>query len=401
MPDKIICIHIGARAHYLLPKALASQDKLEMLVTDTWIKEKWMRKLLSRFPLRLVKSFANRFTEEIGNKKIKHFSIPFLVAEIRLRLKYKNDWSLIIARNDKFQQKALPVFLQLPPKTVLGISYTSLEIFKAAEKRGQKKILFQIDPAIKEEKIVAAITEQNAALYPSAWQKAPEILWENWKKECSLSQVIMVNSEWSKKGLIEEGINGEKIKVVPLPFQLNDEHLKFRKAFPEVFTKERPLQCLFLGTLTLRKGIHLVLEAAALLQDYPVEFILVGSSEIAQELLNSPNTKYKGLATRSETDEFYRNADVFLFPTFSDGFGLTQLEAMAWQVPVIATLFCGEVVTNKKNGIVLQDNTASKLADSLVHFINAPEELKFLSDNCLATVQEYNTGRFARELANL
>ena len=401
MPDKIICIHIGARAHYLLPKALASQDKLEMLVTDTWIKDKWMRKLLARFPLRLIKSFANRFTEEINERKIKHFSISFLLTEILLRFRIKDPWKQIIARNNKFQEKALPIFLSLPATTVFGISYTSLEIFKAAAKRGQKKILFQVDPAIKEEKIVAAITEQNAVLYPSAWQKAPAILWDNWKKECSLSDIIMVNSEWSKTGLIEEGIDAEKIKVVALPFQLNDAHLNFKKLYPAAFTKERPLQCLFLGTLTLRKGIHLVLEAAGLLQNFPVEFILVGSSEVNEDLLKLPNVQYKGLATRAETDEFYRNADVFLFPTFSDGFGLTQLEAMAWQVPVIATLFCGEVVTDKKDGIVMQDNTARRLADSLIHFLNDPAALKYLSGNCLATVQQYNTGRFARELANL
>ncbi len=401
MPDKIICIHIGARAHYLLPKALASQDKLEMLVTDTWIKDKWMRKLLSRFPMRMVKSFSSRFAGEISHRKIKHFSIAFLIAEIRLRLKFNNDWNLILARNNKFQEKALPVFLKLPATTVLGISYTSLEIFKAAANRKQKTILFQIDPAIQEEKIVAAITEQYAGIYPSAWQKAPEILWQNWRKECSLSDVIMVNSAWSKKGLIEEGIPEAKIKVVPLPYQLNDAHMKFKKVYPATFTKERPLRCLFLGTLTLRKGIHLVLDAAQLLKEYPVEFVLVGSSEIAESLLQAPNIHYKGLATRAETDAFYQNADVFLFPTFSDGFGLTQLEAMAWQVPVVASLFCGEVVTDNKDGVVLQHNTATELAEKLIGFVNNPAALASLSNNCLATVQQYNTGRFARELANL
>lgn len=401
MPDKMICVHIGARAHYLLPKALAAQDKLEMLVTDTWIKDKWLRKLLLKFPLRMVKSFANRFANEISSNKVKHFSLAFLVTELRLRRKYKNDWQLVLARNKKFQEKALPVFLQLPPSTVLGISYTSLEIFKAAAKRGQKTILFQIDPAMKEEEIVASITAANADAYPSSWQKAPAVLWENWRKECDLSDIIMVNSAWSRTGLTEQGIPAEKIKIVPLPFEVNDAHRSFNKQYPASFTKERPLQCLFLGTLTLRKGIHLVLEAARLLENQPVEFILVGSTEIAEEKLRLPNVKYRGLATRAETDAFYKRADVFLFPTFSDGFGLTQLEALAWQLPVIATPFCGEVITDKKDGVILKENTARALADSLIAFIDHPGTLQSLSNNCLATVQEYNTARFARELANL
>ena len=401
MPEKIICIHIGARAHYLLPKALAAQDKLEMLVTDTWIKDKWLRKLLLKFPLRMVKSFASRFASEIDSKRVRHFSTAFLMAEIRLRMKHKNNWQLVLARNNKFQQKALPVFLRLPASPVLGISYTSLEIFKAAAKRGQRTILFQVDPAIKEEKIVAAITAANADVYPSSWQKAPPVLWENWRKECSLSDIIMVNSEWSRQGLLEEGIPAEKIKVVPLPFAINGAHTSFRKEYPVAFSKDRPLQCLFLGTLTLRKGIHLVLEAAGMLKDYPIEFILVGSTEIEEARLRLPNVHYKGLATRAETDAFYKMADVFLFPTFSDGFGLTQLEALAWQLPVVATPFCGEVITDHKDGVVLRENTAAALADVLIQFVERPHLLPSLSANCLATVQEYNTARFARELANL
>jgi len=401
MPGKIICIHIGARAHYLLPKALASQDKLEMMITDTWIRKSSARKLLSRFPLRLVKSFSNRYNAEIDPKKVKHFSIQFLVAEILLRLKYKGDWPLILARNKAFQKKALPLFLKLPAKTVFGTSYTSLEIFKAAAKRGQRKILFQIDPAIKEEKIVAAITEKNAALYPSSWQKAPAVYWDNWREECRLSDVIMVNSEWSKQGLVEEGIDEDKIKIVDLPFQLGKQHYQYKKEYPGAFTKERPMRCLFLGTLTLRKGIHLVLETAKLLMDYPIELILVGHAEVSDNLLKDANVKYKGLATRAETDNFYREADVFLFPTLSDGFGLTQLEAMAWQVPVIASLFCAHVVKNGKNGISMNENTPAQLAGILTHFANNPAELKLLSANCLATVEQYTITRFATELANL
>jgi glycosyltransferase involved in cell wall biosynthesis len=92
---------------------------------------------------------------------------------------------------------------------------------------------------------------------------------------------------------------------------------------------------------------------------------------------------------------------VFLFPTLSDGFGLTQLEAMAWQVPVIASTFCAPVVQDGKNGITLQQNTAGGLAAVISNFIQHPEQLKSLSANGLSTVQEYTTTRFARELVNL
>lgn len=401
MPGKIICIHIGARAHYLLPKSLASQDKLETMITDTWIGSALVRKLLARFPLRLVKSFSNRFTPEINGLQVKHFSCRFLLTEVWLRMKYKNSWEQIIARNKYFQHLALPIFLQLPATTVLGTSYTSLDIFTAAAKRGQKKILFQIDPGVKEEKIVAAIIEKNAAVFPTSWQKAPAAYWQDWQKECSLSDVIMVNSDWSRQGLIEEGIDPAKIKIVDLPFQLGSQHGQFEKNYPAQFSKERPLRCLYLGTLTLRKGIHVVLEAAKRMTDYPVEFILVGHTEINESLLQLPNISYKGPATRAATDDYYKDADVFLFPTFSDGFGLTQLEAMAWQLPVIASLYCAHVVKDQYNGITMQQNDSNTLVNILTQLINQPGQLKELSANCLSTAKEYNTTRFATALTNL
>ena len=265
----------------------------------------------------------------------------------------------------------------------------------------RKKILFQIDAGIKDEKIVAAITQQNQERYPSSWSMAPAVYWNNWKKECALADVIMVNSAFSRDGLTEEGIDAAKIKIVDLPFQLNSGHTAFIKHYPAAFTKERPLRCLFLGALTLRKGIHVVLEAAQLLTDYPVEFVLVGQSEISEALLATTNVSYKGVATRAETDNFYKDADVFLFPTLSDGFGLTQLEAMAWKVPVIASLFCAPVVKSGYNGIALSNYNAAALVDTLKDIIHQPQQLASLSANCLATVQQYSVDRFATELAAL
>jgi glycosyltransferase involved in cell wall biosynthesis len=63
-----------------------------------------------------------------------------------------------------------------------------------------------------------------------------------------------------------------------------------------------------------------------------VEFTFVGPIQISMptDLLNRPRERWLGPAPHRATNAFYRNADVFLFPTFSDGFGLTQLEAQAW-----------------------------------------------------------------------
>ncbi len=402
MKPRIICIHIGARAHYLLPKALKSKNNLEALITDTWISSNKLRSFLARFPLRLVKSFANRFTSSIPSQMVYSFSLRFLLIEIYLRFKYNSDWTRILKRNYYFQHIAIKKFKKLSTKSaVLGISYTSLNIFEVAKHRNQKTILFQIDPGYKEEQIVADIVNTHGDIFTTNWKPAPDSYWVEWKTECSLSDIIMVNSEWSKLGLIEQGISADKIQVLPIPFQMEPKQFRFNRIYPEVFTTSRPLRCLFLGTLTLRKGIHLVLAAAAKLINYPIEFVLVGENELAPSLLKAPNVNYRGVASRSETDLYYQGADVFLFPTLSDGFGLTQLEAMSWQLPVIASVCCGEVVINEHNGLQLSNCSVENLIKALLKLLHNPGYLKQLSSHCLETVEQFSLENFADGLSQL
>ncbi|HXD93223.1 MAG TPA: glycosyltransferase family 4 protein [Bacteroidia bacterium] len=402
MAVRVICIHIGARAHYLLPNALEKKNSLVTLITDTWVSSGLLRLILSKSPIRMVKSFANRFSAAIPSKRVSSFSIRFSLIEIYLRLCKLSAWQLIVRRNYFFQRIAIDKFCRLPTQhAVLGISYTSLDIFRVAKMRDQKTILFQIDPGYKEEQIVADVANMQAGRFKTRWKPAPSDYWMRWKEECMLADVIMVNSEWTKLGLVEQDIDHHKIQILPLPFQVESKHINFTRQYPDKFTVDRPLRCLFLGTLTLRKGIHIVLDAAAKLAGYPVEFILVGENELDASLLNADNVKYKGVVSRSETDFYYQHSDVFLFPTLSDGFGLTQLEALSWQLPVIASKYCGEVIVNNFNGIILEDCNTDSLVKAIVECLNDIEYLKTISSRALETVGQFSTDKFAEDLIKL
>lgn len=65
-----------------------------------------------------------------------------------------------------------------------------------------------------------------------------------------------------------------------------------------------------------------------------------GIEEIRQEIALSPfksNIVLTGYISDFEKEEFYREADIFLFPSFYEGFGLPVLEAMSFGVPVICS----------------------------------------------------------------
>jgi glycosyltransferase involved in cell wall biosynthesis len=402
MTQKIICIHIGARAHYLLPAALESQNNLEALITDTWISSAFARSLLSKAPPRIVKSLSKRYLKSLPAERVYSFTLKFLLLEFYLRFRYKDRWKLILRRNFFFEKYATAIFKKLSSEcAVLGISYTSLSAFRIAKARGQKTILFQIDPGVKEEQIVINLVSQHQSSFQTTWKRAPDRFWADWRNECDVSDVIMVNSEWTKAALIEEGIEEAKLKILPLPFQIEPKHLSFKREHPNCFQMDRPLRLLFLGTLTLRKGIHLVLEAAARLIDHPIEFILVGHNELENAALAKPNVTYKGVISRSEVDRFYKHADAFLFPTLSDGFGLTQLEALSWNLPVIASKSCGNVVIDGYNGILLPTCDVDELVSAILKCLNEPAFLQWLSSHGIETVRKFGFEQFAEEITKL
>ena len=193
-----------------------------------------------------------------------------------------------------------------------------------------------------------------------------------WREECKLADRIVVNSEWSREGLVRGGVPSEKISVIPLAYEpevgsgrLTEPRLQ--RKYPDRFTSERPMRVLFLGLINLRKGVARLLEAARILRNEPVEFWMVGPVEIANASIieDAGRVKWFGPVTRKQAAEFYRNADVFILPTLSDGFAITQLEAQAHGLPIIASKFCGKVVENGVNGIILEEPSAACIAHAV------------------------------------
>jgi glycosyltransferase involved in cell wall biosynthesis len=137
------------------------------------------------------------------------------------------------------------------------------------------------------------------------------------------------------------------------------------KSYPERFTKERPMRVLFLGQVNVRKGVMELLEAARMLKDEPIEFLLVGGVSDGLSLDVPRNVRVVGAVERGEAERWYREADVFVLPTHSDGFALTQLEAQARGLPVIASKYCGDVVRDGVNGVLLPEVGAKPLAEAL------------------------------------
>jgi len=325
--------------------------------------------------------------------------LSLILFEVLARARRLGEWGKIIARNRWFQQNVcsflrsqlrkgawLPRSFTLSTlnsqSILMSYSYTALEPFRYAKSRGWKTVLAQIDPGPEEERIVA----EEVARVPELagdWQPAPAEYWASWRNECDLADRIVVNSEWSREGLMRSGVPTEKISIIPLAYETADlggrkSEIGTERLYPDRFTNERPMRVLFLGQVNLRKGAGRLLEAARILRDAPVEFWIAGPVQIANAhtLTRDARTKWFGPVTQKQAAERYRAADVFILPTLSDGFAITQLEAQAYGLPVISSRFCGRVVQNDRNGLILEEPTAACIAAAIRNCIADPTRLR-------------------------
>lgn len=373
-----ICCQIGGREHYAVARALDRHRALQLLVTDAWVRP--------GHPLgRLNAGLKARFHDELAAAEVYGPALRSMAFELRGRRTVQAGWPLVMARNRWFQRVALSRLAKIAPRgaapVLMSYSYAAAELFAFARRRGWRTVLGQIDPGPAEERIVGRLHDADPHT-GGAWQRAPASYWSAWRRECALADRIVVNSAWSRDALVGEGIAADKIRIVPLAYERPPDSAGLNRRYPPSFSPARPLRVLFLGQVNLRKGIGPLLEAVRLLAGEPIEFDIVGPLQIAvpADLQNHPQLRWHGPTPRPATGHFYRDADVFLFPTFSDGFGLTQLEAQAWKLPIITSRYCGEVVAHGRNGWVLDEITPRAIAEALRECLRDPARLQAASD---------------------
>lgn len=273
-----------------------------------------------------------------------------------------------------------------------------LEAAAWAKDRGAACVVCQMDPSRTEVELV----REESRRWPN-WARqgidVPEDYFAWRKTEWALADAVMVNSRWSREALIQQGVAPGKIAVVPLAYESPVE----TAFFPKTKEENDKLNVLFLGQVNIRKGIPYLIEAARLLQRAPVTIDVVGPIDIQdQHVVKAPaNIRFHGPVPRGRVEDFYKKADVFVLPTISDGFAITQLEAMAHGLPVIATPNCGEVVTDGMDGFIVPPRDAASLARSFQTLVEDPERLEAMQEEALRTVKKFSLDQLGKNLREL
>ncbi|ASJ54630.1 glycosyl transferase family 1 [Brevibacillus formosus] len=196
------------------------------------------------------------------------------------------------------------------------------------------------------------------------------------------------------------------VDLIPLP-DVNREQLR-----QELAIGDGPV-LFFVGRLVQEKGVHLLLEAMARLRDeFPhTKLLIAGRGPMQDEwklLVHqmglSEQVRFLGFVDDGRRNELFALADVAVFPSLYEPFGIVALEAMALGTPVLVADTGGlrEIVRHGENGAMMYTGDAESLTNQLRWLLRDPDQRYQLAQTAMQDVKQiYNWTLLASQTIDL
>lgn len=208
------------------------------------------------------------------------------------------------------------------------------------------------------------------------------------------SDIYLASNTETKKVLERLGIGGDRIKIIPYGIDTGKYCRKEEYSFEDK-------RIGFLGGIEQRKGIHILLKAC---RDLDISHKLFIAGQIREKdyfekirddiskLGEKGNCKaeYVGCVPDEEIVSFYGGLSVFVCPSLSEEFGIVALEAMACEIPVIASAEGGlkTIINDGENGLLFEKGNDGELKDKLTAVLTDRGYALKLARNGRKRVQE-------------
>jgi glycosyltransferase involved in cell wall biosynthesis len=246
--------------------------------------------------------------------------------------------------------------------TVIAMPASAEETLRAARRSGRRGVLHLVNnhPTYRNRCL------RELALVPAGHHElVPDQVSARVQRELMLADFVLVPSRAIVSQLAAAGIPSEKVVLQAYGVDSAIFHPPLIGPRPK---PERPLCCLFVGSISHGKGVRFLLEAARRLQRWPVRFLLMGPLR-APELLRypPPNMVWTGGGSHREVADAMSRADIFVMPSVEDAYPLVTLEAMATGLPVIVTNHAGtsEFITDGVDGLVVEAGKTDALVAAI------------------------------------
>jgi glycosyltransferase involved in cell wall biosynthesis len=199
------------------------------------------------------------------------------------------------------------------------------------------------------------------------------------------ADAFITNSQ-AGKAYLTEVLGATEKQVFTQPYEVPDPAaMKVCISTDRNILKYQKPIFLSIGQIIYRKGLHYLLEACALLKTKGITnytLLIMGTGPQQQEFqeLSQNNgleacIQWIGSVNYEYLSTYFSNADVFVFPTLEDTWGMVVLEAMAFSKPVLCSKWAGtaEMIVEDENGYIFDPYQPEILANLMQRFIEDPD----------------------------
>jgi glycosyltransferase involved in cell wall biosynthesis len=225
-----------------------------------------------------------------------------------------------------------------------------------------------------------------------------------------LDQLISISDEVKRRNLNALPIKPNKVTTVHLGINLDyyrqklsyNEKLKLKKQL------NLPINKLLIGLpgrLSPSKGHDTFIKAVTIIQKThsDIAYVIIGGLldtqgadiryiNVIKSLISSNNLLGCVYFTGFQTDipSIIECLDIACIPSYDEAFGLTVIETMAMNTPLVATNAGGipELLTDKKDGLLFLPKNPENLAEKLIYFINNKQQRTEYAEKALKTVSK-------------
>jgi len=217
---------------------------------------------------------------------------------------------------------------------------------------------------------------------------------------------IIACTNHEKKLYISNGIEKEKIHILPMGVDVNRFQKDCRRDFLRIHSIKTPI-LLFCGHKNYEKGALTIMKAIPpIIKENPsISFIFIGSPTKAfnynlanikkkfpsLQIINISPDNLSGIFDPIKIGAF-QLADIFCMPSRSDAYGIVYLEAWACKKPVIGidNDCIREVIENKKDGLLVKFDDVEDLKNAIIDLLKNPKKREEMGENGFLKVSNFN-----------
>ena len=227
---------------------------------------------------------------------------------------------------------------------------------------------------------------------------------EKWQRELQRNAWFIAMTDAILQNLSKGGVPASKIFKIPNGIRIDG------KSMQRGLRNENQV-VLFVGNLYQQpaKGIDILLKAwKKVVAKFPsVQLRVVGDGDLdkyvayATQLKINSNVQFLG--KRTDLDNLYDEADIFVLPSRREGMSNSLLEAMMRGLPTVATNISGsqDIVTHRLNGLLVPPGDVDALASALGELLSNPAlAVQFGEAGKVTIARNYNIEKIATEYVN-